>query len=44
MSERLLEQVAAPENLLAAWRAVRGNIPHYRRQRASGPEDRKSVV
>ena len=38
MSERLLEQVAAPENLLAAWRAVRGNIPHYRRQRASGPD------
>ncbi|MBU2609322.1 MAG: RNA-dependent DNA polymerase [Chloroflexi bacterium] len=38
MSEKLLEQVAAPENLLAAWRAVRGNIPKYRRQRASGPD------
>lgn len=38
MTERLMEQIAAPENLLAAWRAVRGNIPKYRRQRATGPD------
>jgi RNA-directed DNA polymerase len=38
MTSKLLELVAAPENLLAAWRAVRGNIPKYRRQRASGPD------
>jgi len=38
MSEKLLEQVAAPENLLAAWRVVRGNIPQYRRKRAAGPD------
>jgi RNA-directed DNA polymerase len=34
----LLEQIASPENLLSAWRAVRGNIPKYRRQRSSGPD------
>jgi RNA-directed DNA polymerase len=38
MTAKLLELVAAPENLLAAWRAVRGNIPKYRRQRAAGPD------
>ena len=38
MNDRLMEQIAAPENLLAAWRAVRGNIPKYRRQKASGPD------
>ena len=38
MTARLLELIAAPENLLAAWRAVRGNIPKYRRQRAAGPD------
>lgn len=38
MTNRILEQIAAPENLLAAWRVVRGNIPKYRRQRASGPD------
>lgn len=38
MTIKLLELVAAPENLLAAWRAVRGNIPKYRRQRAAGPD------
>ena len=36
--DRLLEQIAAPENLLQAWRGVRGNIPKYRRQRAKGPD------
>lgn len=35
---KLLEQIAAPENLLAAWRAVRGNIPGYRRARSAGPD------
>jgi len=34
----LLEQLAAPENLLSAWRAVRGNIPSYRRGRSAGPD------
>lgn len=34
----LMDQLAAPENLLAAWRAVRGNIPRYRRQRSAGPD------
>ncbi len=38
MTTKLLEQIAAPENLLGAWRAVRGNIPKYRRRRASGPD------
>lgn len=38
MNDKLMEQIAAPENLLAAWRAVRGNIPKYRRQKASGPD------
>lgn len=38
MTARLLELIAAPENLLAAWRSVRGNIPKYRRSRASGPD------
>lgn len=38
MTTKLLELIAAPENLLAAWRAVRGNIPKYRRQRAAGPD------
>jgi RNA-directed DNA polymerase len=37
-SDRLMEQLAAPENLLAAWRAVRGNIPQHRRQRSAGPD------
>ncbi len=34
----LLEQLAAPENLLTAWRQVRGNIPRYRRARSAGPD------
>jgi RNA-directed DNA polymerase len=38
MTTKLLELIAAPENLLAAWRSVRGNIPKYRRQRAAGPD------
>ena len=38
MTVRLLELIAAPENLLSAWRSVRGNIPKYRRSRASGPD------
>jgi RNA-directed DNA polymerase len=38
MTEKVLELIAAPENLLSAWRAVRGNIPKYRRKRASGPD------
>jgi RNA-directed DNA polymerase len=38
VSTDLMEQVAAPENLLSAWRAVRGNIPRYRRARSAGPD------
>lgn len=38
MTTQILELIAAPENLLQAWRTVRGNIPRYRRQRASGPD------
>lgn len=38
MTTKMLELIAAPENLLSAWRSVRGNIPKYRRQRASGPD------
>lgn len=38
MTDKLMEQITSPENLLAAWRAVRGNIPKYRRDRASGPD------
>lgn len=37
-ADHLMEQIAAPENLLSAWRAVRGNIPRYRRERSSGPD------
>lgn len=38
MSSPLLEQLALPENLLGAWRAVRGNIPKKRREQAAGPD------
>jgi RNA-directed DNA polymerase len=38
IDDNLMEQVAAPENLLAAWRAVRGNIPKRRRAQSSGPD------
>jgi len=38
MTTKMLEMIAAPENLLSAWRTVRGNIPKYRRQRAHGPD------
>jgi RNA-directed DNA polymerase len=34
----LLPQLAAPDNLLLAWRQVRGNIPRYRRARSAGPD------
>ncbi len=33
-----MQRVAAPENLLAAWHAVRGNIPRVRRERSAGPD------
>ncbi len=38
MTTKILELIGAPENLLSAWRSVRGNIPKYRRKRASGPD------
>ncbi len=38
MTAQTLELIAAPENLLSAWRSVRGNIPKYRRERAKGPD------
>lgn len=34
----LLEIIASPENLLSAWRSIRGNIPKYRRSRSRGPD------
>lgn len=34
----LMEQISAPENLLAAWRAIRGNVPRYRRSRSHGSD------
>lgn len=37
-TDKLMDQLAAPENLLNAWRTVRGNIPTYRRQRSAGPD------
>jgi len=38
LNNHLMERLAAPDNLLSAWRAVRGNIPVYRRQRSAGPD------
>lgn len=38
MAEKLMEQLASLENLLAAWRAVRRNIPKYRRHRSVGSD------
>jgi RNA-directed DNA polymerase len=35
---KLMNKLTSPENLLTAWRAVRGNIPTYRRNRSSGPD------
>ena len=34
----LAEQIAAPNNLLLAWRNIRGNIPKYLRSRSAGPD------
>jgi RNA-directed DNA polymerase len=36
--DNLMESLASPENLLNAWRSVRGNIPRYRRERSAGPD------
>ncbi len=38
IDNHLMEQLAAPENLLAAWRAIRGNIPQRRRAKSAGPD------
>ena len=38
MISEAIEAMAAPENLLAAWRAVRGNVPRYRRAVSAGPD------
>jgi RNA-directed DNA polymerase len=38
LNENILEHIAAPDNLLASWRAVRGNVPQYRRARSAGPD------
>ena len=35
---KLMELLTQPENLLAAWRAIRGNIPQKRRERSAGPD------
>jgi RNA-directed DNA polymerase len=34
----LMERLTAPENLLSAWRAVRGNVPRPRRRHSAGPD------
>lgn len=34
----LMETMTAPENLLGAWRAVRGNVPRGRRLHSAGPD------
>ncbi len=36
--DKLIDQLASPDNLLTAWRSVRGNIPRYRRMRSAGPD------
>lgn len=38
LNRKLMEQISAPENLLLAWRSIRGNIPKHRRERSSGPD------
>ena len=38
MNQNLMERITSPDNLLAAWRSVRGNIPQYRRARSAGPD------
>lgn len=38
IKHKMMEQISAPENLLLAWRQVRGNIPKYRRERSAGPD------
>ncbi len=38
VQNRLMEKLGSPENLLEAWRAVRGNIPRYRRVHSAGPD------
>lgn len=38
IEHKLMEQISAPENLLMAWRQVKGNIPKYRRDRSAGPD------
>jgi RNA-directed DNA polymerase len=37
-ADNLMDTLASPENLLAAWRVVRGNIPRFRRERSAGPD------
>lgn len=37
-TENLLPIIASPENLLQAWRSIRGNIPKYRRKKCVGPD------
>jgi RNA-directed DNA polymerase len=34
----LMGMLTAPENLLSAWRAVRGNVPRVRRRHSAGPD------
>jgi retron-type reverse transcriptase len=38
MTTELMEPLAARDNLLSAWRAVRGNVPRYRRMTSAGPD------
>jgi len=34
----LMDEMTLPNNLLAAWRSIRANIPAYRRKDATGPD------
>lgn len=38
VDDHLIEQLSSPENLLLAWRNIRGNIPRKRREKSAGPD------
>ena len=35
--DNLMDVITAPENLLSAWRSVRGNVPRGRRSHSAHP-------
>ncbi len=38
MADQVMDLITQPENLLEAWRAVRGNVPRQRRGQSAGPD------